>query len=87
MAQLDDIEAELTKEVKAPITANQNAVFALDAKRRELGTPLAEAQASRTSKHPDGSEHHDVVTLGDAIAHLQNSITESKAGLSRVWEA
>ena len=36
MAQLDDIEAELTKEVKAPITANQNAVFALDAKRREL---------------------------------------------------
>lgn len=87
MAQFDDTEAELTKEVKASIKASQNAIFALDAKHRELTTPLAQVQASRTSRHPDGSEHHDVVTLGDAIAQLQNRIEESKAELSRVWES
>lgn len=86
MAQFDNTETRLTKEVKASIKANQNAILALDAKHRELVTPLAQVEASRTSRHPDGSEHHDVVTLGDAIAQLQNRIKESKAELSRVWE-
>lgn len=86
MAQFDDTETELTKEVKASIKANQNAIFALDAKHRELVAPLARVEASRTVRYPDGSEHQDVVVLGDAIAQLQNRIKESKAELSRVWE-
>lgn len=85
VSELEAAQEELTKEAVDAIKVNQVTLGNLSASYSGIVAPLLDAKTRKFMITPEGSEQHELVTMGVALDDFQKLVNTAETTLQNLW--
>lgn len=82
---LEGAEAKLVADSEGNIRKNRQKLAALEAPVKKLLAPLRDRTVDYTAVGADGRERTAAVSIGDAVAALEQQVEAAEGELERLW--